>query len=231
MTLREELETYAKTTHNGVWERRAGRKVPATEDLALKNEAVDLDATVLYADLSDSTGLVRGWKDWFAAEVYKNYLYSAAKIIRAFEGSITAYDGDRVMAVFVGSFKNTNAAKSALKIRWAVDNILRPAMNQKYSSNKYVLQQKVGIDTSKVMVARTGIRGSNDLVWVGNAANNAAKMAALDTGYSSYITEAVYNQMAESAKNGGNPSQPMWTDLGSSDLGYKIRGSNWNWSL
>src|SRR4051812_36873707 len=62
----------------------------------LSNDAVEIDGTVLYADLAESTPLVKGYKDWFAAEVYKNYLYCAARIIRLRGGVITAYDGDRV---------------------------------------------------------------------------------------------------------------------------------------
>src|SRR5207248_4620847 len=101
--------------------------------LKLNNDAVKLDATVLYADLSASTGLVDGYKQHFAAEIYKAYLHCAAKIIRSEDGVITAYDGDRVMAVFIGTSKNTSAARSALKINWAVKNIVNPALKDQYS--------------------------------------------------------------------------------------------------
>lgn len=231
MTLKDDLQAYSKKTHDDIWKRRAGQKVPTADDIALGTDAVTLDGTVLYADLSDSTALVRGWKDYFAAEVYKNYLYCAARIIRAEGGEITAYDGDRIMAVYLGGSKNTSAVRTALKIRWAVGNILQPALVAKYPGTKYVYGQKVGIDTSPLFAAKTGIRGSNDLVWVGHAANNAAKMAALDKGYSSYITSPIYNAMNEETKSGGNPKRSMWTDLGSADLGYQMYGSNWHWGL
>lgn len=232
MTLREDLEKYAAATHDGVWTRRAGQVVPDTDSLTLKNEAVTFDsATVLYADLADSTGLVKGYKDWFAAEVYKNYLYCAARIIRSRGGEITAYDGDRVMAVFIEGNKNSEAAKCALQIDWAVRNIIRPAIKAKYPDNTFTVEHKVGIDTSPIFAAKTGIRGSNDLVWVGNAANNAAKMAALSRGYQTYISSTVYGVLLEWAKLGGDPKRDMWTDLGTGDLGYKVYGSNFWWSL
>src|SRR5436305_868835 len=79
-------------------------------------EAVELDATVLYADLADSTGLVQGYKDWFAAEVYKTYLMAASELIKNNDGTITAFDGDRVMGVFIGGSKNSSAARCALQI-------------------------------------------------------------------------------------------------------------------
>jgi class 3 adenylate cyclase len=231
VTLGDELNTYVQNVIDEQWERRQGQKVPDPEDLPLKNLAVELDATVLYADLAASTKMTKGYKDWFAAEVYKSYLYCAAKIIRARGGSITAYDGDRVMGVFIGGSKNTNAAKCGLQINYAAQKIVMANIKAKYPKTTYVLKQRVGIDTSKLFIARTGIRGSNDLVWVGNASNNAAKMAALDPKYPTYISAAVYNMLNESSKLGGDPKRNMWTDLGTAELGYRIYGSTWNWSV
>ena len=175
--------------------------------------------------------MVQGYKDWFAAEVYKTYLYCAAKIIRSLGGSVTAYDGDRVMAVFIGSAKNTTAARCGLQIHWAVKHIIQPAMNERYPKNSYVLRQVVGIDTSDLFIARTGIRGSNDLVWVGRAANHAAKMSAFSPSYATYISADVYGLLDESSKFGGEPKRNMWTDLGLGQIGYRVHGSTWWWSI
>lgn len=231
MSLADELREYVANTHSRQWTRRDGQVVPNTDDITLGNQAVDLDAVVLYADLKDSTGLVQNWDDWFAAEVYKNYLYVVSKIIRAHAGTITAFDGDRVMAVYIGDAKNSNAAKTALKINWAVINILQPAIDAQYPNSNYKLAQKVGVASSKTMVARTGIRGSNDLVWVGNAANIAAKLAALDRGYASYITQEVFGMLSDETKNGGDPRRQMWVDLGTSDGYGRIYGSTFWWGL
>lgn len=227
MTLKDELDTYVKDTFAKAWSRRDGQKVPETEDIALKNEGVNLEATILYADLASSTNLVAEQSAEFAAEIYKNYLYCAAKIIRANGGEITAYDGDRIMAVFLGDSKNSSAGETGLNLNYAVTKIIQPELNAFYGNHKYTVSQRVGIDTSEVMVARTGIRGSNDLVWVGEAANNAAKLATLSTGYASYATAKAYWRFREGVRNGGDPEQSMWTDLGSSDLGYQIYGSTW----
>lgn len=230
MPLKNELEVYVQKVLDEQWQRRSGQKVPDTDDVALKNEAVELDATVLYADLAGSTKMVKGYKDWFAAEIYKTYLYCAAKIIRANGGVITAYDGDRVMGVFLGDTKNSSAAKTGLQSNWACRQIIGASVKAKYPDTDFSLRQRVGIDTSKLFVARTGIRGSNDLVWVGNAANNAAKMAALDPSYPTYITGDVHSMLLEWAKFGGEePRRDMWTDLGTSSLGYRIYGSSWSW--
>lgn len=231
MSLADELRAFAKKTHDTAWTRRDGQKVPNTEDISLGNTAVMLDAVVLYADLKDSTGLVKGYKDWFASEVYKNYLYAVSRIIRAHDGVITAFDGDRVMGVFLGAGQYDNAAKVALKINWVVKNILQTAMQETYPDNKYVLQQKVGIAASKTMVSRTGIRGSNDLVWVGNAANIAAKLAALHTNYSTYMTVDVYNNLSDATRLSAEPKRNMWTDLGTGNGYGQIYGSTFWWPV
>lgn len=231
MTFKEELEAYAKKTHFDSWKPRDGLKVPDTDDLSLSNEAVQLDGVVLYADLADSTEMVKSHYNWFAAEVYKNYLYCAARVITARGGVITAYDGDRIMAVFIGDSKNSEAAKCGLQINYVVREILRPAIRAQYPSSSYILDQRVGIDASNLFVARTGIRGSNDLVWVGNSANIAAKMSALEAGYSTYISEAVYNMLNEDSKLNGDPKRNMWTDLGSVYLSQQMYGSSWQWGV
>jgi class 3 adenylate cyclase len=228
--IKDELDTYVQAVLDEVWERRQGQKVPDPEDLPLKNLAVELEATVLYADLAGSTRMVKGYKDWFATEIYKSYLYCAARIIRARNGNITAYDGDRVMGVFIGDSKNSNAAKCALQISYTSAEIVNSLVKKKYPDTDFVLKQRVGVDASKLFIARTGIRGNNDLVWVGNAANNAAKMAALDPTYPSYISSEVYSRLNEESKYGGEPKRDMWTDLGTRDLGYQIYGSRWTWS-
>lgn len=172
--------------------------------------------------------MVETSEPWFSAEIFKSYLYCAARLITHFGGVITAYDGECVMGVFIEANRNTAAVKCSLNIAHVVKNVINTAVHTTYTTD-YKVVQRVGIDTSPLFIARTGIRGSNDLVWVGNAANNAAKMAALSTGYSTYITPDVYDSLDVSAQI--TNQRNMWTDLGSSDMGYRIYGSNYTWDV
>ena len=171
MGLGEDLKSEVLKVLQEEWSEREGRVVPDSDDLKLSNDAVTLDGTVLYADLDDSTKLVDTKKPWFAAETYKCYLVCAARIIRSEGGEITSYDGDRIMAVFIGDTKNSSAARAALKVNFAVQKVINPAIREEYPKTSYSIKHVVGIDTSSLFVARTGIRGANDLVWVGRAAN------------------------------------------------------------
>ena len=229
MSLKEDLDAKVKEIFSEQWKERDGQVVPSSEDLKLSNDAVKLDAVVLYADMSESTKLVDSRKAFFAAEIYKAYLYCAAKIIRSDGGEITAYDGDRIMAVFIGNSKNTSAAKAALKINYARIKIINPAIKKQYENEKYEVKHTIGIDSSKLFIARTGIRGSNDLVWVGRAANHAAKLCELTNSYPTRITEDVYDCLNESAKYSNGES--MWEKVTWNAMKRIIYRSTWWWSV
>ena len=230
MGLGDNLNAEVRKILQEEWSTRAGRVVPESDDLGLGNDAVTLDGTVLYADLDDSTQLVDEMEPEFAAEIYKCYLVCAARIIRSEGGEITSYDGDRVMAVFIGDSKNSDAARTGLKINYAVREIINPAIEDQYPNARYSIKHVVGIDTSSLFVARTGIRGANDLVWVGRAANYAAKLSAR-SGPATQITAEVYDKLNQNSKFGQN-GQNMWIPATASEIGHKrIYTSSWRWKV
>jgi class 3 adenylate cyclase len=228
MGLKEDLEKEVADIFKATWTERDGQQVPEPEALKLGNDAVNLDATALYADMSDSTTLVDDHKPAFAAEVYKAYLTCAARIIGDSGGSITAYDGDRIMALFIGDRKNSNAATAALKLNHAVLKIINPALAAQYPSSSFKLAHVVGLDTSTLFSARIGIRKYNDIVWVGRAANYAAKLSALDGPNMVFITDAVFRRLNDDAKHGGNPRRLMWKPRQWTAMGnMSIHRSSW----
>lgn len=177
--------------------------------------------------MADSTTLVDEYSAAFAAEIYKTVLLCAAKIIRSEGGEITAYDGDRVMAVFLGSSKNTSAVRAALELNYARLKILQPALKAQYPNAAYEFRHVVGIDTSDVLVARTGIRGANDLVWVGSAANHAAKLSAVGSEFPTRISKEVYDAMHDSAK--WTDGKTMWERVTWTPMSQQIYRSTWYW--
>ena len=62
--------------------------------------------------------------------MYKSYLVTAARVIGSEQGTITAYDGDRIMAVFTGRKIAERAVRTALKIYYAVQKLLNPAIQE-----------------------------------------------------------------------------------------------------
>jgi class 3 adenylate cyclase len=227
MSLSDDLKTDVAKIFKDSWDVTQGRVIPEPADVPFGNRGVEFDATVLYADLADSTGLVDIRKKEFAAEIYKTFLHCAGKIIRAENGVITAYDGDRIMAVFIGDSKNTSATRAGLKINYARTAIIDAAFIKQYGASDakdYRVKHTVGIATSKVLVARTGVWGANDLVWVGSAANHAAKLTSLSADYPVRVTKAVYDNLHSTLKLPGMWESMTWTDMG----GQTIYRTSWH---
>ncbi|RYF41432.1 MAG: adenylate/guanylate cyclase domain-containing protein [Cytophagaceae bacterium] len=177
MSLLSDLKDKVQEIACSAWERIPdARVIPTPSDLTFGNTAERLNVTILYADIMGSTGMVDSLTDTRAAEYYKAFLHCAAKIIKANDGVIQAYDGDRVMAVFVGEKQADNAVRAALQINYAVVQIINPQFGRVYTGTPYTLQHTVGVDSGTVLVAKTGVRVDSDLVWVGAAANYAAKL-------------------------------------------------------
>ncbi len=148
------------------------------------------------------------------------------------DGAITAYDGDRIMAVFIGDQKNTKAAKVGLQLNWAVKNLVNQGIANQYGSNAYSLNHVVGIDSSELKACRIGVRNDNDIVWVGSAANHAAKLSSIPVAASTvFITQRVHDKLNDSSKFGGNPPRYMWTETHNpNDTSQTLYESRWTWS-
>ena len=132
------------------------------------------------------------------------------------------------MAVFTGTSKNTNAVRCALKINYAVINIIQPALNAQYNTD-FKLAHVVGIDTSQMRTARIGVHGDNDLVWIGRAANYAAKLTN-ESGMPTWITDSVYDQMSSEVKfSNGTPmwEARTWTSMNN----MRVYGSTYWWCI
>lgn len=202
MALKDSLTAEIRLSFDSQWQVETAQKIPAPEDLRLNaNHAKDLEiATVLYADIDGSTNMVDGRPWWFSAEIYKAYLRCAGALIREEGGTITAYDGDRVMAVFIGDMKNTRAVRCAMKINHAVGNVIQPLIRARGQQSDFVLKHKIGIDTSQLHAARIGVHRDNDIVWIGRAANHAAKLTAISVDPSIWITKAVHDVINDEVK-------------------------------
>lgn len=215
MSVADDIRKNSNDAFGVSWTFRDGQVVPAAADLKLSNDAVRFaDATILYADLDGSTDLV-GTKKWqFAGEVYKTFLYAASRLIRRHGGTIVSYDGDRVMGIFISQNQCNEAVSCALEINYAVKNIVQAELEKGWTTD-FKIRHVIGIDISEIRAARTGVRGDNDIVWIGNAANLAAKLTALSAEQPTWITKRVHDRLKDNQKLGTN-GENIW--------------KSWNWS-
>ena len=73
MGLKAELESEVAKVFQTQWTSRDGTVVPDDQSVKLGNDAVKLTATVLYADLADSTRMVAAKTQMYSAEVYRQF--------------------------------------------------------------------------------------------------------------------------------------------------------------
>lgn len=237
MSLGDEIRSDLDKLVGTPWTIRDGRVVPGTDDVKLfSNDAVKLDAVYLYADLLGSTKLARGFRPETAGKVIRASLRTASRIIKARGGEIRSYDGDRVMAIFIGDSKNSSAAKAALQINWAMTNLVQPSLYGQLPNlerDGYQPRMCVGIASGSAFIARAGVRDSSDLVSIGRAPNVAAKLSDIrEAGnYRSYITADVHRRLDQSSKysKGTDMWQPVQKEVGGESM-VVYRSTYW-WSI
>lgn len=195
------------------WNISNGTVVPKTEDVVLKNGGRLLDATYLYADLAGSSTLAQTLKKEVTAKIIRAYINSASRILRHYGGAIRSFDGDRVMAIFIGEKKNWNAVRAAYGINWAVYKVLRPAIESYWSDGADFanIDHAVGIDTGEALIVRGGVRDNNDLISIGSAPNVAAKLSDLRTSKEIFITDRVYGDLTDDLLRFEDSRNPMWS--------------------
>lgn len=208
-TLSDEVENILSIS----WDERDGNVIPDTNDITLKDGAVKIEATFLYADLAGSSILAKKCPWETTAKIIRTYLDTAVRIIRHHGGEIRSFDGDRVMGIFKGDSPNTSAANCARKIDWVVTNLINPKAKEKFKSiqnNDITIKHCVGIDTSEARAVRSGIRNNNDLIWIGKAPGFAAKLSDIrEYPYEVYISKESYNKLADTAKKDGQ--EDVWS--------------------
>ncbi|WP_286883087.1 adenylate/guanylate cyclase domain-containing protein [Sphingobacterium sp. UBA5980] len=217
MAISEDIKNEIITLLNTQWSTREGTTIPSTDTVTLKNGSVKIDATFFYADLAGSSVIAQNCPWQTTAKIIRVYLNSATRLIKHYKGEIRSFDGDRVMGVFIGPAKNTNAVRCALALDWIVDEIIVPKTKFKFKSireNNITIKHCVGIDTGECRAVRAGIRDNNDLIWIGRAPSFAAKLSDIRKSPNAiWITKKVYSAINDDVKYAtmDNEKINMWT--------------------
>lgn len=204
----DDLTTTTVDILNTKWEVRDGNVIPESDDLALKNGAVKIEATFLYADLAGSSKLAKLCPWETTAKIIRAYLDCCVRLIKIYGGEVRSFDGDRVMGIFKGLTPNTDATNCAREIDWMVEYVLNPKAKEKFKSienNNIKINHCVGIAVGEARAVRAGIRNSNDLIWIGEAPSLAAKLSDVrNYPYTIYITKACFNKLGDKSKKSGD---------------------------
>ena len=150
--------------------------------------------------------------------MYKAFLWGVVKIANANNGTVVSFNGDGALVGFVGEDRATDAVQTALFLSNYCNSILKPKLRALFERNQQLLNKDfsfgIGIGLGTVLVVRAEMRGdnNNDLVWVGNATNQAAKLAGeADYPNNIRISWDTYLKMDDvRVRYGGTPPRDMW---------------------
>lgn len=202
--------------------------IPSTDysRLTFGNKALTSELSFLFADIRKSSQLHDIYGYQTAAIIYQSFHDIAVRIIQQMSGKVRAFDGDRVMGVFSGEYKCTNAVKAAMKIKWCVINILNNYLNPK-------LEVGFGIDFGPTLITKVGAgRDSNnsDLVWIGKACNYASHLSGYGKNQT-FITTNTFNRIHKSVRKSSD-GRDMWvyrTITLKDGTKTNVYISNWGW--
>lgn len=239
-TSKADLEKTVGDYLAGSYETYQPRGVPESSDIPLGNKAAKLTATALFIDLRQSSDITNAFRRQTAAKMMKGYFHGAVKVINANDGLVRSFNGDGMLALFVGDFRSSNAAKAAMQVVWFVRNILRPRLERYFNSNRAALGQDLGfsigcgLDDGDIYAVRIGIRGTNDVAWVGRCTNTAAKLSnVLTEPHQIAVTREVYSRMNNNRRT-STDGRAMWTGETAGTFGGSVRTyrtSSWGWVI
>jgi len=169
--LKNKISSYA----NEKYEVEDTTIVPSTDysKLTFGNKGLTSSFAFLFVDIRKSSELHDTYGYKIAAKIYQSFQEINVRIISSNDGEVRAFDGDRVMGVFSGKRKRSNAVKASMQIHWAVRTILNPTL-------KTSIHIGAGVDNGVTLVTKVG-KGRNtenqDLVWIGKASNYASHLS------------------------------------------------------
>lgn len=183
---------WTKTYYDKIWERiedrknkfdditnnlKSQKKFPDIKSLNL-GEGREITAGVLFVDIVSFTERSRQETPEQLLFTLDIFLSEMATIVNGWGGTIEKFTGDGLMAIFDTS-QTTIAGMAkdiidvATTMRYSIDGPINSFLK---SRGIEPIKYRIGIDGGQIVVGRLGIRGDNDPVAIGWAANIASRL-------------------------------------------------------
>src|SRR5512138_375642 len=146
--------------------------------------------TVLFADLKDSTELIRGLDPEAAQQLLDPALHRMMAAVHRFEGTVNQVLGDGIMALFGAPIAHEDHALRACYAALAMQAAMRVYTEEVRRTRGLELRMRVGLNSGEVVVRAIGNDLHMDYSAVGETTHLAARMEQLATPGSSRLTAA-----------------------------------------
>lgn len=237
MGLKDDIESRISTVIDEKYNVTDARVTPTRDSVTFGSTAKKFFARVLYIDLRGSQQLLSDHQHITVLKAHKAFVYAAAKCIRAEGGDPRSFNGDSILAFWAG--KGDDVAKkcvrSAMKIRYAIDEIVNPKLKSKYSDT---LNFGIGVAQGDLYVGKSGVAGDadfQDLIWIGWPVYHAVRYGdKAKKPKAIWISKNIWAAIKddESMTIGGNGKE-MWTfnDENFSFGTVRVYKTSYRWSI
>jgi adenylate cyclase len=139
---------------------------------------LETEATILFCDIESFTQLTESLGPARIVEVLNSYFSDMVTVLEKWDGIVTQFQGDAILAIFNVPIINENHAANALH---AAIEMLEQVSASKYDGE--VLKIRIGINTGPVVAGAIGAKGRLSYTVHGDAVNLAARLEALNKDY------------------------------------------------
>jgi len=144
--------------------------------------------TVLFADLKDSTELIRGLDPEAAQQLLDPALHHMMDAVHRFEGTVNQVLGDGIMALFGAPIAHEDHALRACYAALAMQAAMQSYTEEVRRTRGLELRMRVGLNSGEVVVRAIGNDLHMDYSAVGETTHLAARMEQLATPGSIRLT-------------------------------------------
>ena len=150
------------------YEQEETRVVPKRPDLTFGNTTKKIKhAVVLYVDMRKSKKILSDASTFWSVKIHKAFLSALTHCVECRDGHMRSFNGDGIMAFFVGENAASRAVRAAMDTKgfvYAINEMLE-------AHSKNPVDFGIGIAQGQIMVAKSGKAGDDytkqDLIWVG----------------------------------------------------------------
>ncbi len=174
-------------------------EVLASTNQNLRLGAVQRDCTVLFSDLRGFTSFSETQTPDRVIEVVNHYLNEMTEAIMAAGGTLIAYMGDGIMAVFGAPLEQDDHADRALRaaremLGWRLDRFNEWLVEQ---GHDHRFAMGVGLNSGPVMAGNVGAEARVEYTAIGDTTNTASRLESMTKGSGTmlFVSQATRDRM------------------------------------
>lgn len=153
--------------------------------------------TVLFADASGFTAMSERLDEELVYSIMQGCFSRMTDAVHRYEGTITQFLGDGVMALFGAPIAHEDSARRAVAAALEMQESLEQHAAEVHQRLQVECRFRVGLNTGAVVVGKIGDNLDMDYTALGDTVNLAARMQQMGEPGRVYLSESTYSQVRD----------------------------------